>query len=183
MKVLYQTLMDRDNIDYVEKHGPFLCNAKNAWLGNGYYYWDTFIEYAKWWGKTRYSREGFIICESKVDFRRVNVLDLDDPEVLMDIFDIENEWYARRKERPKVPQIIEFLKNNTSFNYQAIRARVQGATNDFFLTNYKMNFIPHHSAYLDLMPQIQVCILDKKIIGEDNFHIVYPPEYADGFVI
>ena len=45
-KTIYQTLENRDNADEVERDGPFLCNRKNAWLGTGYYFGDTFVELA-----------------------------------------------------------------------------------------------------------------------------------------
>ena len=40
-RIIYQTVEDRGNPDYVEQHGPFICTNKNAWLGEGYYFWDT----------------------------------------------------------------------------------------------------------------------------------------------
>lgn len=46
-RILYQTVEDRNNPDDVEQHGPFLCTNKMAWLGHGYYFWDTFINLAR----------------------------------------------------------------------------------------------------------------------------------------
>lgn len=37
-RIIYQTVEDRENPDYVEQHGPFICTNKNAWLGEGYYF-------------------------------------------------------------------------------------------------------------------------------------------------
>ena len=62
---IYQTLEDRQNYDDVEKHGPYFCCARDAngtpksgvkepWLGEGYYFWDTRIADAQWWGNTIY---------------------------------------------------------------------------------------------------------------------------------
>lgn len=184
MKTLYQTLEDRGNLDFVEKNGPFFCKANSAWLGRGYYYWDTFLDYAKWWGVKIYPKQGYIICESKVDFHKVKVLDLEDPEVMMYFKQAGETFNKVYKGRTVfVSQVIEYLKKNTSFNYQAIRARVQGATNESYLPGHKMNLRSGHSAYLDLKPQVQVCILDRSVIGENNFHVVYPPEYSEDFVI
>ena len=56
---IYQTLEDRDNYEYVKKHGPLFCHErysngnlkkgiKEPWLGPGYYFWDTRIEDAQW---------------------------------------------------------------------------------------------------------------------------------------
>ena len=53
---LYQTLEDRSNIDYVEENGPFICRRNSAWLGIGYYYWDTFVDNAHLWGEKIYKK-------------------------------------------------------------------------------------------------------------------------------
>lgn len=53
-KTLYQTVEDRNNPSEIETEGPFLCVRNNAWLGRGYYFWDTFVELAHWWGNTIY---------------------------------------------------------------------------------------------------------------------------------
>ena len=66
-KILYQTLDDNDNADYVEQNAPFPCDRKNSWLGTGYYFWDTFIENAHWWGEVNY-KNSYIICKAVCDF-------------------------------------------------------------------------------------------------------------------
>ncbi len=55
--VLYQTVSDRDNADYIEDNAPFRCERKDAWLGEGYYFWDTLIKNAHWWGEIAYNNE------------------------------------------------------------------------------------------------------------------------------
>lgn len=184
MKTLYQTLEDRGNLDYVEKYGPFFCKANLAWLGRGYYYWEAFMDYAKWWGDELYQKQGYIICESKVDFHKVKVLDLENPEVMI-YFKQAGEVLGKvyKDKTVFVSQVLEYLRKKTSFDYQVIRARVQGATKKSYLPGHRMNFRIGHSAFLDLMPQIQVCIIDRSVIGGDNFHVVYPPEYSENFAI
>ncbi len=64
---IYQALENRNNDEFVEEHGPFFCSlvdthgkvkngVKEPWLGAGYYFWDSRIEDAKWWGATVYPR-------------------------------------------------------------------------------------------------------------------------------
>ncbi|MBK9689303.1 MAG: hypothetical protein IPO65_16695 [Saprospiraceae bacterium] len=75
IKTVYQTLENRGNQDYVENNGPFLCSRNNAWLGNGYYFWDSFIENAHWWGwKVKKFTNGYFICEAFYDFEKQFVL-------------------------------------------------------------------------------------------------------------
>ena len=60
---LYQTVEDRDNPDYIEANGPIQCMS-NAWLGPGYYFWDTFYENAEWWGRSHYNGK-YMICATE----------------------------------------------------------------------------------------------------------------------
>lgn len=75
-RIIYQTVEDRGNPDYVEQHGPFICTNKNAWLGEGYYFWDTIIELAHWWGNLCYKDSGYIISQSACDDKLEKVFDL-----------------------------------------------------------------------------------------------------------
>lgn len=74
MKVadIYQTLEDRQNYEEIEAHGPYFCSeryqngilkkgVKEPWLGEGYYFWDSRISDAQWWGDTIYSKKGYVI--------------------------------------------------------------------------------------------------------------------------
>jgi hypothetical protein len=65
MKTIYQTLENRGNLDFIENNGPFICKRNNAWLGTGYYFWESFIENAHWWGKecNNYPN-GYVICKA-----------------------------------------------------------------------------------------------------------------------
>jgi hypothetical protein len=61
MKItLYQTLEDRGNPVWVEDNGPLRCNRGNAWLGDGYYFWDSHIQLAHYWGEMY--KKGYMIC-------------------------------------------------------------------------------------------------------------------------
>lgn len=77
MTTIYQTLEDRDNDEEICNHGPYFCTLKDTngnnkkgtrepWLGEGYYFWDTRIEDAKWWGREVY-KQSYIICETQYD--------------------------------------------------------------------------------------------------------------------
>jgi len=68
---IYQTLEDRNNPDVVENQGPFLCNRKDVWLGIGYYFWDSFIENAHWWGKEGARYKNYFICESSFELNEI----------------------------------------------------------------------------------------------------------------
>ncbi len=171
---LYQTLEYRNNNDYIEKDGPFPCTHSNAWLGDGYYFWDTFINHAHLWGMNSYKQNGYVICKSIIDLQNLNIFDLDSPQhllVIKEVRDILKSKYPN--ETITVPYIINYLKDNVAeFNYNAVRAR--GITeNNFNNSKRFIKYNPQKRSFLDLTPQIQICILDKKVIGENNFKIIH----------
>ncbi len=151
---LYQTLEDRNNVDEVERSGPFKCNRDTAWLGKGYYYWDTFIEYAHWWGDVVYrkNQHEYLICQSTVEFNNENLYDLLEPNNLneLDIISAELE-----KQYPKktitVGVVLTYIKEHSkAFTYKAVRARVENATNYQMYPIAKHCNFPRKGAYLDL---------------------------------
>jgi hypothetical protein len=49
-KEVFQTLENRGtNQTHLEQGGPYICHWENSWLGDGFYFWDTFLENAHWW--------------------------------------------------------------------------------------------------------------------------------------
>ena len=180
---LYQTLEDRSNVDYVEENGPFICERKDAWLGIGCYYWDTFIDNAHLWGRKIYNsnNKDYIICLSKVEFSNENVYDLDCPNTLLEFQILEKELSEKYPNKNiTVAVVLEQLKQSPEFTYKAIKAR---AMDDMSGLKQKISFKVGHKAYLDTCPHIQVCILDKTFVGNDNFKVIFPTEYSEGYAI
>lgn len=180
---LYQTLEDQSNIDYVEENGPFICKRSSAWLGTGYYYWDTFIDNAHLWGKKIYTENNkdYIICLSTVDFNNENVYDLDNPNTLLEFKILEKKLSETYSEKHiTVAVVLEQLKLSREFTYKAVKAR---ALDDMNGPKQKIPFKKNHIAYLDVCPHIQVCIIDKALIGNDNFKVIYPSEYCKDYAI
>jgi hypothetical protein len=177
-KNLYQTLRDDDNADGVESNGPYLCDLKSAWLGRGYYFWDSAIELAHWWGKSRYPQNGYIICRS--------IIHNDD-----EIFDLYNNHEhrtlflkiakeianSRRQKTLMVPEIIEYIRLHTEvFNdFKGIRAHGTNSVGSKF-SEFRFKFVGGSIAYLDTCPAIQYCITDKSVIR--GYTIVYPNHYC-----
>ncbi len=180
-RTLYQTVEDRDNPDYVEEHGPFKCTNRNAWLGHGFYFWDTYITIAHWWGKLNYAQNGYVICQSSCGEDMTGVYDLvGKPELFEQIEQIAS--ILKNKTNTQivyVPEVFEFLKQNTSFldKYKAIRVY---PLNTFKGEAYTLKFNPKNKGFIETRPAIQFCVLDKSFL-KSRYHIVYPKEYcADG---
>lgn len=183
-KQLYQTLEDRSNIEDIKNNGPFICKREDAWLGEGYYYWETFLENAHLWGKKIYKKndKNYIICLSKINYNN-KVYDLEDSSTLYE-FNKLNEKLSEiyPKKNITVPVVLEQLKQSMEFTskYKAIRART---TNDMNCPTEKILFKKNHRAYLNTCPHIQVCILEKNFIGENNFKVIFPTEYCEDYTI
>lgn len=182
MSVLYQTLEDRDNVDYVEANGPFPGNVRERWLGEGYYYWDTIIDAAHYWGIVSYKNKGkgYIIAKSEVNIPKENLLNLLEPEQIV-MFSRWRDSYAKTfpKSTVTVEKVLKHAENimGVAFPYVAIKAEFKDC---FKYKEYQDRIYPTPSgrAYLDMKPPVQVCIRKKSIIGSDNFKVIYPIEYA-----
>lgn len=190
---LIQTLKDKGNPEQVESDGPFICTRPHAWLGFGYYFWDTHIELGHWWGETTLNNS-YIICSANAIIDKT-CWDLHNnqkhlmafSEALDEIVDKEMTTYAKAK----VPEVIEYIKKKGMFKYKAIRAlglrSVSSQSNYFQLVNFDqpgqydkiIRFDEKLPAHLDMLPAIQICLLEKTALSLSNYRIIYPEEYEE----
>lgn len=186
MKVkLYQTLEDRDNPDDVENHGPFKCTRMGAWLGEGYYFWENYIDFAHLWGKNGgYEATGYLICQAdaKIDDNCFDLYNnLLHREEFLKILELLKESGIIKRETVLVGEVISFFKKKGKFKYNAIRAEGNDTLqNKIEISSFikRIKFTSNSRAYLELMPQIQICLLEKNALSLQNFSIVYPEKYA-----
>lgn len=174
-KIIFQTLEDRDNPNYVERNGPFPCNRTNAWLGDGYYFWDTFVENAHWWGEYCNNSNGrYIICKAVCDY---------DPNLCFDLtggnmqhLEYFNEVILMMKkqglftEKTTVARIIKYLKDDLKiFKYEA--SRVYGVLSKSVQSKYSSTvlFSIGKPQYLDTKPAIQICFYTNKSLNLKTF--------------
>lgn len=175
----YQTLEDQDNIDYVEKEGPFKCTRSDAWLGHGYYFWDTNIDWAKSWGERSYVNRGkeYIIGHSKIDIsnRCFDLKGNTQHEMdLLESFKILKESKLTPKNiDPTVPEIIEFMKKHNIFDFLSIRAA------DKHYKTIEVKFNNKNKEVQLLNQRVQICVLYKKEVLLRPFKIIYPDKYLE----
>lgn len=193
MRKAYQTLEDRVNYDYVENFGPFQCNHEKAWLGSGYYFWDSFIENAHWWGaEGACYNNGYIICESTFELDNFKCFNLvDNPEHLRLFNDTRKLMREKGLYIPNVTtvsRIIQHIKETIKvFRYEAIR--VYGINSVSFGSQYSNRTIFKYKKeeksfqYLDSTPAIQICFYEKKSLGRKDFKIIYPPELCEDYLV
>ncbi len=188
-KTIYQTLEDRGtDLDVLEFEGPYPCDWNNAWFGKGFYFWDTFIENAHWWGKEiRQYKNGYIICSAICDYNDVECFDLiGNTEHLKLLFDTY-EFLKNKKlitNSTTVSRIIQYMKEDLKlFNYTAVRAYGLRSKNYNSEFNFSLLFETNKQPYLDLKPAIQICFYNKKSLNLRNFKIIYPPEYTADYLV
>ena len=179
MIIGYHTVEDRGNPDHIEFAGPFLCDREDAWLGHGYYFWDTRIELAHFWGEVNFKRRGYVICEGAI---------VDDPTILWDLdgrtahqeefikamdMMIDAGIFSNYDETTS-SEVITFLKQQGILTYRAIRAA------DEDRGTYFVNFKPISAAKqakMRLRQRVQICLLEKNELTLQTFSIIFPDNY------
>ncbi len=182
-RFVYQTVEDRDNPDEVERSGPFCCSKKDAWLGTGYYFWESFIDNAHWWGANTYPH-GYIICQASYVNDEEKCLDFNTPEgvdVLKETMPILRKAGITPR-NTYVSTVIEFLKKIGHFQWEAARITPRDDRN--------ANDSPHrHRARVDdrysisLCPAIQICFYSKTALQLSGYNIIFPNEYVEGYAV
>ena len=178
----YQTLEDLDNIDEVETNGPYKCTRGDAWLGHGYYFWDTDIYWAHDWGRNSYEKreKGYIICQAEIDLNE-EVFDLTGNvghqlELSEALKILRNDPKMKGKPNPTIPSLIEFLKQNTNFPYSAIRAHDNPPGKVL-----EVDFTNKRKEYIVIQSRVQICLINKRNLNLP-FEVHYPKKYRIDYV-
>lgn len=183
MRTLYQTIRDTGDPDKIEQNGPILCNDKNAWMGDGYYFWDSSFDLAKHWGETHYNNQ-YMICSAKSEFRENEIFDLINNYSHIvefeEAFDELQNIYPNIANRITVAFVIEYIKKVGKFAYKAIRAC---GINSFGSFSRRVFFPLKSCCFIELKPAWQVCVVDKSFLIEDSFKVIYPEEYATDYIV
>lgn len=178
---IYQTLEDRQNYEEVEEYGPFFCSVKYPdgslkkgtkvpWLGEGYYFWDTRICDAHWWGMTVYNSKRYIICHTTYDQHSPYLFDLVSNVDQFDDFIRCAELIAEKRKVKSVsfPVVLSYLKKEVQeFNFKAIRVWPHPETYKKTLVNF-----PGGKLFLPWVDKIQICFFDKTLLT-NPYQIVY----------
>lgn len=183
---LYQTLEDKDNPDDIESNAPFLCDEKNAWLGRGYYFWDTLIDNAHWWGRS-HCNGSYVIVEYKCDSHNNktcfdlhgNMEHLKYFNEVIEFLKSQHLWTCTTT----VARVIEYLKDKTDFEsiYEAIRAYGHLSKSD--KNTSSIPFEANKRFYLERTPAVQICLFRKKALNLSNGKIVFPNHYHTDYLI
>jgi len=165
---IYQTLEDRGNDEEIESHGPYKClchssngllkkGVKEPWLGEGYYFWDTRIEDAYWWGSVAYPTAGYVVCHTTYDQYSPFLFDMVGRVDHYEEF-IKCAAYIKSQknlERISFPTVLAFLKKHADFPYKAIRVHP--------MPKYVKDdgiYFPGKSLVISEIAKIQICFFD-----------------------
>lgn len=190
-KVLYQTLKDKGNPEYVLENGPFPCNWDNTWLGEGFYFWDTFVENAHWWGEVRHKNK-YMICQTICDFDTEKCFDLvGDTDHMTDFSNsiefLKDQNIINITQETTVARILEFIKTKIGFDYEAIRVygikSISEYKEEYQKYRFRLIFEILKPQFLDYKPAIQICIFKKNGLNRRDLTIIYPDEYNLDYVI
>lgn len=172
---IYQTLEDRQNYMEIEKHGPYFCSEhydngilkrgiQEPWLGEGYYFWDSRISDARWWGKTVYGLKGYVVCRTTYDQHSPLLYDLLGNIEQFDEF-IRNAELIKKERSLKTIKfsvVLAYMKTKvTDFNYKAIRVWPHPKT--FEKTSV---IFPNGEVVLCSLSKVQICFFDKTLLTE-----------------
>ena len=188
---IYQTLEERGNYSEVINHGPYFCSLKDPsgflkggvrepWAGEGYYFWDSLIDDAHWWGKTIYGESNYIICQTTYDQHSELLLDTVCYIKLLDelfncaVFLKEEKHY----DKLTLPLLLTYLRTIKSFKYKAIRIHPVLKKE----TNVDVISMPGRRYYLPRKQKVQICFFDKTLLP-NPFEIVYSCTLPNNFTI
>ncbi len=168
---IYQTLDYCENYELIK--GPIFCSVrytngelkrgiKEPWLGEGFYFWDTRVEDAKWWGKTIY-KGNFIIYHTTYNQHSPLLYDMVGNVQQFDDF-VNAATLLKKKfnsSRISFPMVLAYFKKDTKFNYKAIRVWPSNQN----LKKSGIHF-PDNKIELVKFDKIQLCFFDKTLLTE-----------------
>lgn len=189
---IYQTLEHRNNTGEIEVNGPFWCSkydennnlktgVRQPWLGEGYYFWDTRVEDALWWGDTVYKKhgKGYVVCKSAYDAHSQYLLDIFGCLSDFDMF-VKCALFIKQKNNWKkvsFPAVIDYLRKLQGFQYKAIRAMTGVKT-----INKTEVLFPDNTTVLGSVTKVQICFFDKSMFTEP-FKVVDEYPFAQDMTI
>lgn len=181
-KILYQALKDQGNPEFVISKGPFMCTTDEAWLGHGYYFWDTFKHLPHWWGESKLNKS-YIVCKAICDFSTKECFDLVGEPEHMDLFGSIAEVMEKEgllDDETTVAEVLYHLKNKLGiFHWKACRVIGVLSISPKLYSHYtfRMIFEVGQNSFLDYRPAIQICLYEKNVMNFREYEIIFPEKY------
>lgn len=171
---IFQTVESTFDKNRLIREAPFPCEDDpeelKEWLGSGYYFWDTFIELAHWWGRVHYKikkHKPYAICETTLNCDDNEILDLvGNLGQVKDVRDIYGQMlncpqYQGKSFRAQT--VIDYIRNTLKAPYKAVRVYGENSSQDKQIKKHRLKF--SSNAFLNLCPEVQICVFDKSILN------------------
>jgi hypothetical protein len=170
----YHTLEDRGNYIPIEETGPKPCSHSKAWLGHGYYFWDSNIYWAHDWGRN-YAK--YMIFEGEIEIDE-NTYDLlgnisHKLEFAEMSYDLKRKNNLKPEANVIVAQVIEYIKKFVGFDYNSIRAA------DYPERTSIISFGGKRGEFMYLNERAQICLINKNNLSLPSFKVIHPEEYKE----
>lgn len=155
--VVYHTVENRGDASTVLRDAPFKCTRLDAWLGSGYYFWES-SAFAHKWGCDSYGGQYHII---KYQLELFNLFDLvgsqEHRELMMEYYQILVDE-AEVGTEPTIREILTYLKASNKrrpglFHYDSVRAQDHCSESQF--VQFRRSG-PRET--MDLNPRVQICL-------------------------
>lgn len=176
---LFQTLEARGNHQDLVAKAPYLCDRKDAWLTEGYYFWEAYIDLAHAWGESAH-RGKYVILSTTLHCNPSKVLNLNDPNQLT-LFESYTRELGKKYPIDNVQQVLRYMMEMHRFPYQAISTRAERSfdVRKHHRLRNSLKFSSKYKAYLDLRPQIQWCVIDKALLDGCQYEVAYDTRQYD----
>ena len=173
--ILYQTVEDRDNADFVEQYGPFVCRRPDAWLGEGAYFWEKHIENAHFWGRKSYGTGKYIICQSSYESTAEDYFNLYGNTEHAETLEKCKRLLETRLPKNEIVlrKVIGFMVKTNIFHYKAIR----------IASHFYEKIYVTRNEYMLLPQLVQLCVIDNSFLIDGEYKIVFPEEYVQGTTV
>ena len=179
---------------------PIYCSTCDARLGEGYYFWDSAINAAHWWGRKHY-HGNYIICQSFYDAHSDRYFDLlgnvKHRSVLNECADILRQ---RKPDDFSLAEVLELLKCQLpQFKelYWAIRAEAINKSypdrkHDIPLIKGECSLcdevdIPFEHGgkrlVLSCSQRVQVCVTDLTFLIDREYKSIYPECWGEFYMV
>jgi hypothetical protein len=169
----YHTLGNRGNAIEIEMDGPIKAKKiEIAWLGEGYYFWDSDLEWAHFWGNKNYSAGYYIFCgeiklgndcfdlvgsaQLKIEFRKI-------------IEELKSTGYFAPGEVFTVADVIEYLKKYTVFLQKYTAIRVTHIPKSLITIPFGGN----RAEFMYVNEPIQICLINLNNLDLETFKLIH----------
>lgn len=186
---IYQTLENRNNHEEILSHGPYICVRSDAWLSEGYYFWDTFIENAHDWGMMSYKEiSKYCIFQGTYYLSNEVCFNLCEPYFLYTFKKVVDRLVEKKikSKNMLVAEVIDYMRfeapDAIEFHEKYLAVKAIGfkyhENKDSSLAHLQFKK-KYTNDFLNLHPRVQVAIFQEGIKDINDWQICFPEKFVE----